>query len=173
MGSEDKAVKQKTQISEAIGSGGGEIERTEAATEEDENFPEPNLAAGFQEMSENKNKETTFEVAGTESGRVASPTQPLSNPRKSDSGQQTKDNFLGLGSQEDPTVIRESLGSKSTIQISQEENRQNRGLVSLGRGSEQVTIDLLKKGAKEEKGNTTNSGAGPGPSSKGYSNRII
>uniref|UniRef100_A0A7N2MLC6 DUF4283 domain-containing protein n=1 Tax=Quercus lobata TaxID=97700 RepID=A0A7N2MLC6_QUELO len=46
-GNEDKAVKQRAQISEVVASGGGEVERTEVATEEDLNLPEPSLAAGF------------------------------------------------------------------------------------------------------------------------------
>ncbi|XP_050243995.1 uncharacterized protein LOC126692427 [Quercus robur] len=174
MGNKDREVKQRNQTSEVGDSSGGEVERMETATEEDEIFPETNLVAGFRGKSENRNKETVFEASGTESGKAASPTQPLSNPRKPDSMQQTKDNFLGLDSQEDPTVIRESLVSNPKVQISQGENRQNRGLVSLGSGSEEATIDLQKKGAKEEKGFTIKSGdgAGPGPSSKGNPNKI-
>lgn len=47
VGNEDKAVKQRAQTSEDVTSGGGEVERTEVATEEDLILPKPNLAAGF------------------------------------------------------------------------------------------------------------------------------
>ena len=160
-------MKQRAQTSEAVASGGGEVERTEVATEEDLNLPEPSLAAGFRGKSEKSNKKTSFEAIGTESEKVASPTQLLSNPRKSDSVQQTKDNFMGLVSQKDPTDIMESLESQSKVQIFQGEDSQSRGLASLGCGSEQATPDELNKGAKEEKSKTIKIGVGLGPLSEG------
>ena len=74
MGNKDREVKQRNQTSEARDSSGGEVERMETATEEDEIFPEPNLAADFRGKSENRNKVTAFEATGTESEKAASPT---------------------------------------------------------------------------------------------------